>query len=152
MDGQKVAIDSIGGAAGFMALALVGVYFAIISHRHAFTLVCALCGCYHQSPSQSNTRHRASDAPTRFPSRRRNYNRDSLCFITTHRLGSAHTHHTHHTNPTSETLNTPIERLQPLNLANQDLLSRGTDSSPAEPIDETEDPSRSATSAAERSY
>ena len=30
MDGQKVAMDSIGGAAGFMALALVGVYVAII--------------------------------------------------------------------------------------------------------------------------
>ena len=31
MDGRKVAMDSIGGAAGFMALATVGVYAAISS-------------------------------------------------------------------------------------------------------------------------
>ena len=131
--------DSIGGAAGFMALATVDVYLAIPP-----TCIRAWCAHFAEVIVKVHLYEIQGTKPVILPPDFRHVRGN---IIEIYGASSPHIawdqlHHTHHTNPTPEILDTPIERLQPLNLANQDLLSCGTG------IDETQDPSAFVTPAA----
>ena len=136
-------MDSIGGAAGFMALATVGVYVAISS-----TSIHLQCAHFTNVIAKAHLYDIQGTEPVMHPPDFRHVrgNIIEIHGVSSPHIAWDHLHHTHHTNPTPETLNTPIERLQPLNFANQDLLSCGTG------IDETQDPSAFFTPAAEKSY
>ena len=128
--------DSPGGAAGFMALATVDVYMILPP-----TCIHLWCAHFAEVIVKAHIHEIQGTAPVTHPPDFRHVRAN---MIEIHGASSPHItwdqlHHTHFTNKIPEILDTPIERLQPLNLATQDLLSCGTGTG------ETEDPSQFVT-------
>jgi len=128
--------DTIGGAAGFMALATVDVYIVTPP-----TCIHPWCAHFAEVIVKAHLYEIQGTEPVTYPPDFRHVRAN---IIEIHGASSPHItwdqlHHTHLANTIPEILNTPIEHLQPLNLAVQDLLSCGTG------INETEDPSQFVT-------
>ncbi|KAG0636267.1 hypothetical protein HOY80DRAFT_1011374 [Tuber brumale] len=124
--------DSIGGAAGFMALATVDVYVAIPP-----TCIHRWCAHFAEAIVKAHLYEIQGTEPVvHSPDfRHARANIIEIYGASSPRITWDQLHYIHLTNTIPEILSAPIERLQPLNLANRDLLSCGTG------IDETEDPS-----------
>ncbi|KAG0137827.1 hypothetical protein HOY82DRAFT_546819 [Tuber indicum] len=124
--------DSIAGAQGFMALATVDVYITIPP-----TCIYRWCAHFAEVIVKAHLHEIQGTEPVVHPLdfRHARANIIEIYGASSPSIAWDQLHHIHLTNTIPEILNTPIEHLQPLNLANQDLLSCGTG------IVETKDPS-----------